>query len=75
MKFTTIAVLVLTTCIPLSWAGKQQIIIRLREPLRAESIKVQVPELTNGRGETRDLETKLELGVQPKKETAKNHPK
>jgi hypothetical protein len=71
MKFTTTAVLALMTCIPLSWAGKQKIIIRLREPLRAESVKIQVPELTNGRGETRDLETKLELGAQPKKEAPK----
>jgi hypothetical protein len=55
----------------LSWAGKQKIILRLREPLRAETIKVQVPELTNARGETRDLETKIELGTQPKAEAPK----
>jgi hypothetical protein len=72
MKFTTTAVLVLMTCVPLSWAGKQKIIIRLREPLRAESVKIQIPELTNSRGETRDLETKLELGAPAKKETPKN---
>jgi hypothetical protein len=71
MKFTTIAVLVFVACIPFSWAGKQKIILRLREPLRAESVKIQVPELTNGRGETRDLETNLELGVQTKKEAPK----
>ncbi|MEO6095348.1 MAG: hypothetical protein ABIW76_06630 [Fibrobacteria bacterium] len=71
MKFTPTAVLVLMTCVPFSWAGKQRIILRLREPLRAESIKVLVPELTNSRGETRDLETKLELGVQTKKEAPK----
>lgn len=62
MKFTATAALVLGTCACISWAGKQKIIVRLREPLRAETIRVQVPELTNGRGETRDLETKIELG-------------
>ncbi len=72
MKFTGTLVLVLMTFAPLSWAGKQKIILRLREPLRAESIKITVPELTNGRGETRDLETKVELGVQPKTEAPKN---
>ena len=71
MKFTTTTVLIFMICLSLSWAGKQKIIIRLREPLRAETVKIQVPELTNGRGETRDLETKVELGVQPKKEAPK----
>jgi len=51
------------------WAGKQKIIVRLREPLRAETVKIRIPELTNGRGETRDLETKLELGAAAKAET------
>jgi hypothetical protein len=55
----------------LSSAGKQKIILRLREPLRAETIQIKVPELSNGRGETRDLETKLELGTQPKTEAPK----
>lgn len=44
------------------WAGKQKIVVKLREPLRAESIKIRFPEITNNRGETRDLETKLDLG-------------
>lgn len=52
-------------------AGKQKIILRLREPLRAETIQIKVPELSNGRGETRDLETKVELGTQPKVESQK----
>jgi hypothetical protein len=71
MRFTATALLVLTTFAPLSWAGKQKIVLRLREPLRAETVKVLVPELTNGKGETRDLETKLELGVQNKTEAPK----
>jgi hypothetical protein len=71
MKFTVSLTLVLMAFASLSWAGKQKIILRLREPLRAEAIKVQVPELTNGRGEIRDLETKLELGAQAKVETPK----
>jgi hypothetical protein len=52
----------------LGWAGKQKIIVRLREPLRAETVKIRIPELTNNRGETRDLETKVELGTQTKTE-------
>ena len=52
-------------------AGKQKIILRLREPLRAETIQIRVPELTNARGETRDLETKVELGTAPKTEAPK----
>jgi hypothetical protein len=55
----------------LSVAGKQKIILRLREPLRAETIQIKVPELSTGRGETRDLETKVELGTQPKAEAPK----
>lgn len=62
------AILVLAS---LTHAGKQKIIIRLREPLRAETVQIKVPELTNGRGETRDLEAKVELGTQPKAETPK----
>ncbi len=71
MKFTATAILVLLTFSAFSWAGKQKIIVRLREPLRAETIKVLVPELTNGRGETRDLEAKVELGAQAKAEAPK----
>jgi hypothetical protein len=66
MKFTATAFLILTAWAPFSWAGKQKIILRLREPLRAETVRIQVPELTNGHGETRDLETKVELGGQAK---------
>ncbi|MDB5051787.1 MAG: hypothetical protein JWO30_4858 [Fibrobacteres bacterium] len=68
MKFTLTAGLVCVIMASLSWAGKQKIILRLREPLRAETVRIQVPELTNGRGETRDLETKVELGTQAKTE-------
>jgi hypothetical protein len=71
MKIVATVSLVMVAIASFSWAGKQKIILRLREPLRAETIKVQVPELTNGRGETRDLETKIELGTQPKAETSK----
>jgi hypothetical protein len=71
MKFTATALVVLTTFSAISWAGKQKIIVRLREPLRAETIKVRVPELTNGRGETRDLEAKVDLGVQSKADAPK----
>jgi len=45
-----------------NWAGNQKILVRLREPLRAESVKILIPEVSNGKGETRDLETRLELG-------------
>lgn len=55
-----------------SWAGKQKIIVRLREPLKAESVKIRLPEVKNARGETRDLETRLELGVKPKQEAPKS---
>ncbi|MDB5104195.1 MAG: hypothetical protein JWP91_1884 [Fibrobacteres bacterium] len=71
MKFTTPVIWALMAFATVSWGGKQKIILRLREPLRAETIKIQVPELTNGRGETRDLEAKIELGVQPKAEAPK----
>ena len=70
MKFTATALLVLLT-VQFSPAGKQKIILRLRDPLKAETIKVLVPELTNGRGETRDLEAKVELGGPAKVEAAK----
>ena len=43
MKFTNIMALVLMALASLSFGGKQKIILRLREPLRAETIKVQVP--------------------------------
>lgn len=48
--------------VSLSWSGKQKIIVRLREPLKAETVKIHLPELTNTLGERRDLETQLELG-------------
>jgi hypothetical protein len=72
MKFTATVVLILLSLVGYSGAGKQKIILRLREPLRAETVKILVPELNNGRGETRDLETKLELGGQAKSEASKS---
>lgn len=71
MKFTVTAILVLLTFVGYSGAGKQKIIVRLREPLKAETVKIVVPELNNGRGEIRDLETKVELGGQAKTESPK----
>src|SRR4051812_11201595 len=71
MKILYASVVGLCFCAGLSWGGKQKIIVRLREPLRAETVKIRIPELSNGKGETRDLETQLQLGdpekvVQPK---------
>lgn len=54
-----------------TWAAKQKIIVRLREPLRAEPIKIRLPEVKNARGETRDLETRLDLGDKPRHEQSK----
>ena len=71
MKFTATVFLILLSVVGYSDAGKQKIILRLREPLKAETIKIVVPELNNGRGETRDLETKVELGGQSKTEAPK----
>jgi hypothetical protein len=55
-------------CISGAWAGKQKIIVRLREPLKAETVKIRLPEVKNAKGETRDLETRLELGNKPKQD-------
>lgn len=60
----------LAVTISTAWAGKQKIIVRLREPLKAETVKIRLPEAKNLRGETRDLETQLELGAKPKQEAA-----
>ena len=51
-----------------SRAGKQKIIVRLREPLKAETVRIRLPEVQTAKGETRDLETRLELGGRPKEE-------
>jgi hypothetical protein len=51
--------------------AKQKIIVRLREPLKAETVKIRLPEVKNERGETRDLETRLELGDKPKPDASK----
>ncbi len=50
-------------------AGKQRIIIRLKEPLKAETIQIHAPGISNGRGETRDLNAQIELGAAQKAET------
>lgn len=71
MKNHPLIAWILLAAISVSWAGKQRILIRLREPLRAETVTVKIPELTNGRGETRDLETQVELGAQVRPEAAK----
>lgn len=61
----------LSISVPAVWAGKQKIIVRLREPLKAETVKIRLPETKNLRGETRDLETQLELGNKPKQDAPK----
>ncbi len=43
-------------------AGKQKIVLHLRTPLRAEAVHITAPAVTTGHGETRDLETTLQLG-------------
>jgi hypothetical protein len=67
--------MLMTLCIMVllsfSWSGKQRIIVRLREPLKAETVKIRLPELTNSKGERRDLETQLELGDKSQVKTAK----
>ena len=59
-------------CISGAWAGKQKIIVRLREPLRAEQVTIRLPEVKNAKGETRDLEARLDLGAKPKQEAPRN---
>ena len=54
-----------------TWGAKQKIIVRLREPLKAETVKIRLPEVKNARGETRDLETTLDLGGKPKQDAPK----
>lgn len=72
MRNTSLAVWVVLICISVSQAGKQKIILKLREPLRAETVRILVPELSNGRGETRDLETRVDLGGQARTEPQVN---
>lgn len=72
MKLRIFLPLALIACVNLGWSGKQKIYVRLREPLRAETVKIRLPELSNGKGETRDLETQLDLGGPAKAEVAQN---
>jgi hypothetical protein len=58
-------------CASLSLAGKQRILIRLKDPLKAETVQIHAPGISNGRGETRDLDAKVELGTGPKVEAPK----
>lgn len=43
-------------------AEKQTVILKLKQPLRAETVKIRLPSTVNAKGERRDLETVLELG-------------
>lgn len=42
-------------------AGEQTLVLKLKQPLRAESVKVRVPGAQTLRGERRDLETVIPL--------------
>jgi hypothetical protein len=64
-------VLLVLACASICMAGKQRIIVRLKDPLRAETIQIHAPGISNARGETRDLEAKVELGAGPKVEAPK----
>jgi len=59
----------LLACASLCPAGKQRIILKLKDPLKAETIQIHAPGISTGRGETRDLDAKVELGTGPKTET------
>lgn len=52
-------------------AGKQRIILRLKDPLRAETVQIHAPGLSNGRGETRDLDAKVDLGASAQSDAPK----
>ena len=71
MRHARIGFLTAVLLVSLGWSGKQKLVIKLREPLRAETVKIRVSELSNGQGEIRDLETKVELSTQAKPETQK----
>jgi hypothetical protein len=71
MRFIFRLSLILVLPLALATAAKQKIIVKLREPLKAETIKVRMTEITNNRGETRDLETKIDLSVKEKVEAPK----
>jgi hypothetical protein len=43
-------------------ATQQTLVLKLKQPLRAEAVKVRVPGAQNQRGERRDLETVIDLG-------------
>jgi hypothetical protein len=45
-----------------AYAGKQTLVLKLKQPLRAEEVKVRVPGAQNARGERRDLEAVIALG-------------
>jgi hypothetical protein len=58
-------------CASLCAAGKQRIILRLKEPLRAEKVTVHAPGISDGKGETRDLEAEVDLGPEQKADEPK----
>jgi len=45
-----------------AWAGKQTLILQLREPLRAGPSELIVPAVTNFKGEVRDLRISVQFG-------------
>jgi hypothetical protein len=45
-----------------AFAGKQTLVLKLKQPLKSEAVKVRVPGAQNARGERRDLEIQLPLG-------------
>lgn len=53
--------MVLGTLVPVM-AEKQTIILKLKQPLRSEVVKIRIPSTLNAKGERRDLETVLPLG-------------
>jgi hypothetical protein len=46
-------------------AGKQTLVLKLKQPLRPERVKVRVPSVNTLQGERRDLEILLPLGSAP----------
>ncbi len=58
-------------CVSSALAGKQTLVLRLKQPLKAEETKVRISGAQNERGERRDLETVLPLG--PAKNQSETH--
>jgi|GEM_PF-1929212 len=47
-------------------AGKTTLVLKVKQPLRAEQVKIRLPSVTNAKGERRDLEAVLPLGPENK---------